>query len=396
MTVSDETKIDEFYTLAKYLKQHQDGILKKWEEQLYKEEQVTKLVELSREKFHDHVPIFLDLLCERLRNIESSPEDIAKAHGAHRWEHGLDLREVSKEWAKLHEVLAVYIDSAAEARSISYNVQKRAHAIVAKLIHEGIQYSIDEFYQLQDREAQAQMKDLESALSKREFQGENLQQTSHDLKGILFSLQVGFSLLEDKDLDDETRQVLNEMSLAAESLEQFLTNLLDLFRLEAGEEEMNITSFDIATVISEMCDSLRPLAEFKDLNLRCRGDETFQVEGDRGKMQRIIQNLLINALKYTDKGHVDISWELESDDDWRLTISDTGPGLSKTRAASLSTESDDQKQADSDEESHGEGIGLLIVRRLTKLLNGVIDINTAPEEGTTFKLIFPLEYDADN
>lgn len=393
MVASNKSNLEEFDSLAKYLRENQEEILEKWEKLLYDEGQATKLISLSRKKFRDHVPLFLEVLCEQLRDEEGSPEDIAKEHGAHRWEHGLDLREVSKEWAKLHEVLAKYVNTASENLSISYGAQKKAHIVIAKLIHEGIQNSIDEFYQLQDREAEARMKDLKSALSKREFQGENMQQTSHDLKGMLFSLQMGFSLLEDKELGEDAREVLNEMSLAAESLEQFLNNLLDLFRLEAGEEEINITTFDAATVITEMCDSLRPLAEFKSLDLRCQGEETFQVQGDPNKLQRIAQNLLINALKYTEEGHVDVNWGSESEKDWCLIISDTGPGLSSTKAASLSSGSDmDQETTDSSEEAHGEGIGLLIVRRLCKLLNGVIDIDTAPGEGTTFKIIFPLEY----
>lgn len=386
--------IQELDLLARYLSQYQDDILKDWEKCFKGDGQTSKLISLSREKFHDHVPVFLEIMRKRLLSKEESAENVAKEHGAHRWEHGLDLRETTKEWAELHQVLMDYLNAAEDEIPLSKNVLQKAHKIVAQLIHEGIQNSVEEFYNLQNQEAQAQMNDLEKALSEKEFQDENIQQTSHDLKGMLLSLQMGFSFLEQEKYDEKTEEILNEMSLAADSLEQLLNNLLDLFRLEAGQEEVNISSFDTKEVFTDICNSLRPLADSKNLDLQCKGKDTFSVKGDRNKVQRIAENLLVNALEYTEEGHVMLSWELESEEDWMLTISDTGPGLDSKNAASLTTDADSaQNASDSSKgESHGEGIGLLIVRRLCKLLNAVINVETAPDEGTTFQIVFPLEY----
>lgn len=356
------------------------------------DEQASKLMSLSRDKFHNHIPVFIDILCKCLHREHKSPASIAREHGAQRWEHGLDLRETIKEWGRLHQVLINYINLAKDAISLSFDAVEGAQEIVTELIHDGIQNSVDEFYELQNREAEAQMQDLETALSKKEFQGENLQQTSHDLKGILSSMQIGFSLLDGKNFDERTTDILQEMSMAADSLEQLLNNLLDLFRLEAGQEEVNVTSFDAAEMLSEICSSLQPLAEAKKLDLQCAGKTTFSVKGDRNKVRRIAQNLLINALKYTDEGKVEMSWELESEKDWQLIISDTGPGLSSTYADFLTTESEEAPSDPEKKDPSGEGIGLLIVRRLCKLLDAIIRIDTAPDEGTTFRIIFPLNY----
>lgn len=389
---------EEFQSLARYLSQRQDEILQDWEKHFEEEEQASKLISLSRKRFHDHVPVFLDVVCKQLYDEEGAPEQVAKEHGAHRWEHGLNLREATREWAKLHQVLMNYIYAAEDAISVNSEVQQEAQKIVAQLIHEGILNSIIEFDKLQNQEAQAQMRDLETALSQKEFQGENLQQTSHDLKGVLLSFQLGLSFLEAKKYDDETEETLNEMSLAADTLEQLLNNLLDLFRLDAGQEEVNITSFDATEIFTDICNSFRPLAASNNVDLQCEGKDTFTIQGDLNKIKRIAQNLLINALEYTKEGEVAVSWELQTDEDWMLIISDTGPGLDPTNAAYLSTESDAERNVSSSkgDNAHGEGIGLLIVRRLCKLLDAVIEVETDPDEGTTFRIIFPLEYDGED
>ncbi len=383
----------EFRSLAGYLLNKQESILKDWEMLLEDEDQVSQLITLSREKFRNHVPIFIEILSKYFYRENVSPGKIARKHGAQRWEHGFDLRETVKEWSRLHGVLINYVNSAKDAHSLSYETVKEAQKIVTELIHKGIQNSVDEFYKLQNREAEAQVQDLEMALSNKKFQDENLQQTSHDLKGILSSLQIGFSLLKGRDFDERTTDILEEMSIAADSLEQLLNNLLDLFRLEAGQEEVNITSFNAAEMLNGICDSLRPLAEAKNLELKCPGKAEFSIEGDRNKIQRITQNLLINALKYTNEGYVEVGWSSEPNNTWQLKIADSGPGLSSTYTDFLTMESDaDPSPADSGEERSGEGIGLLIVRRLCKLLKAVIEIDTAPNEGTTFRILFPRDY----
>lgn len=394
MTQIKKEDIQGFQLLANYISRRQDDILKDWETRFEDYEQASKLISLSRKKFHNHVPVFLDIICKHLQSEAESAEYIAKEHGAHRWEHGLDLRETTKEWAELHKVLLTYLEAAQDEISLSEPVLKKAREIIVQLIHEGIQNSVNEFYKLQDREAKAQMRDLEKALSKKQFHDANLQQTSHDLKGMLLSLQIGFSFLKEETYDEKTEEIIKEMSLAADSLEQLLNSLLDLFRLEAGEEKMNITMFNASNLFNDICNSFRPMADSKSLELHCTAVDDFSVQGDRNKIQRIAQNLIINALKYTEEGEIDVRWELISETDWRLTVSDTGPGLEATSADSLTTETDTETEPGRrNYNAHGEGIGLLIVRRLCKLLHAVIKVETTSGEGTTFRIVFPLEYE---
>jgi signal transduction histidine kinase len=119
-------------------------------------------------------------------------------------------------------------------------------------------------------------------------------------------------------------------------------------------------------------------------------------------VERIAQNLLLNSLKYTQEGYIKVHWNQTSDDQWMLQVSDTGPGLDATHARSLSTcgrspetevydesTTEDKNAASQVVKSHGEGIGLLIVRHLSTLLDAHMDIETESGVGTTITIAFP-------
>jgi signal transduction histidine kinase len=386
--------------LADYLSQNQNAILKDWKEAVKEgEEETSRLLSIARGNFYDHIPHFLERMYHKLRTPQASVEKPAKKHGKQRWSHGIDIGETTKEWTKLHQVLIEYVNLSRDELTLQTSTRDEGRKIITGLIYEGITISIEEYNHLQRKEAEAQIRDLESTLrrqTKEQSDGEQrMQQTSHDLQGALLSLQMGFSLLDEEHNTDETTKTLNEMSLAADNLERLLNRLLDLFRLRAGREEAEITSFDVAETLNELCDSLQPLAREKNLDFLCHGESPFSVQGDRDKVRRIVQNLVINALKYTVEGSVTINWEKQSGEEWLLTVRDTGPGLGSTNAASLSSEANDEQRSSSggsDGRPHGEGIGLLIVRQLSKLLDAVIDIETSPDEGTEYSIVFPTDY----
>lgn len=377
MAQSPQSFVRGLELLADYLENKQEDILENWSKILQEEgQQISNLASLSHEKFYDHIPVFLDLLCQNFRQKKISAEGIARKHGTERWEHGIDLRETTTEWARLHQVLMIQINLSKDTLSLSYEVLEEAQKRTANMIHDGIINSVNKYYLIQNRKAEAQMRDLEEVLKKekenRENQNEQLQQTTHDLKGILYSLRSGFNLLEDEDFEGRKSEIIKEMSLATDSLNRLLNNLLELFRLEAGREEVDLTSVNVNEVMENLCESLQPLAQSNGLKLRCEGND-LSVKTDRMKLERITQNLVVNALRYTQVGYIEVNWQLK-DDSWELQVCDTGPGLSKK-----------------DGQLQGEGIGLLIVRQLCKLFDAIIDIESEPDTGTTFRIIFPLE-----
>jgi signal transduction histidine kinase len=143
------------------------------------------------------------------------------------------------------------------------------------------------------------------------------------------------------------------------------------------------------------------------------------VEGDAAKVQRIAQNLILNALGATRRGGVRVVWgdrNVPGAEQWMLCVQDTGPGLQLQSVAApmeqalldatekahesdpgaapptLSSESAPRAPAD----TAGEGIGLSIVKRLCELLDASLELETAPGAGTTFRVIFPRAYLRDS
>ncbi|HEX6982013.1 MAG TPA: HAMP domain-containing sensor histidine kinase [Balneolaceae bacterium] len=395
--------------MADYLSKKQEVILRQWEQEMKQDKaKSVELDMLSREGFRDNIPVFLERLNQALRHKKSSSETVAKEHGAHRWEYGLDLQQTMKEWSLLHKILMEQVNRYEESHSLSPPSLKEANSILANHIHQGVVFSVAEYNTLQQAESEAQFRDLKQALNASEevSHAEDLRQTSHDLKGMVHILRTGFFLLKDKKFDDKTRETLDQMKEAADDLNQLLNDLLDLFRLEAGKEKANVKSFDAAKLLRDLCKSYQPLAEGEHLDLRCKGDKELQVRSDPKKVKRAVQNLVLNSLKYTRSGFVEIEWTLKEKDYWMIRIHDTGPGLGATHASSLTTKTDPSVSSEKSNEmspsdanknpavhSHGEGIGLLIVRRLCEILNAVIKVDTKKDEGTTYRIVFPLDID---
>ena len=133
------------------------------------------------------------------------------------------------------------------------------------------------------------------------------------------------------DLPEQRRETfLGLLQNNVDALHRLLDDVTDLARLHAGQEVRRVAPFDAADVLRRLCDDLRPVAEAKKLYLKALGVATLPVEGDAIKVRRIAQNLLLNALKYTESGGVLVRWGdtvARDDGRWVLTIEDTGPGF---------------------------------------------------------------------
>jgi signal transduction histidine kinase len=211
-------------------------------------------------------------------------------------------------------------------------------------------------------------------------------------------------LLRTQGLREELIEAVDEIVNTTERMNQLLNELLDLARLEAGRESLEITSFDAAELLTGLCNSMRPMAQEKGLELVSQEVDHLPVRGDRLKVHRIAQNLVLNALTYTTVGQVEVGWRSEPPDRWLFYVQDSGPGLPFISAGALAGGLEEAIQDDSPDEvdvtggaqvsgtTGGEGIGLLIVHRLCELLDGVIEVESKPENGTIFKITLPVDY----
>jgi signal transduction histidine kinase/DNA-binding response OmpR family regulator len=168
-----------------------------------------------------------------------------------------------------------------------------------------------------------------------------------------------------------------------------INDILDLSRIEAGREDLNLGSFSARELADEVVEMLEPLAREKGLALVNRvGDDLPHLHSDSGKVRHVLQNLAGNAVKFTETGSVEITAR-QADDDLYIAISDTGIGIPADALPRIFEEF--HQVDDSASRTHGgTGLGLAIARKYARLLGGDIAVNSAPGQGSTFTLRLPL------
>jgi two-component system CheB/CheR fusion protein len=244
---------------------------------------------------------------------------------------------------------------------------------------------------------------VESLATMKEYiqhRGAFLRSSFHDLRGSFGIIVGAATLLNKMDTDHEREKILEMMRRNLSQVSQMMNQLLDYSRLESGEEKLHIKSFNAGNLLTELCAGSEQLAVEKGLFINFEGPANLVVEGDEVKVRRIAQNLILNALKYTLSGGVNISWLANETDNgqvstWKITVSDTGPGLSEHLLAKMNgtpTQDTNPDLQQPNTEGHGEGIGLFIIKRLCEILKADITVKSEAGTGTTFQVILPKSY----
>jgi signal transduction histidine kinase len=244
-----------------------------------------------------------------------------------------------------------------------------------------------------DELAQANMKLYEMNRLKSDF----LATVSHELRTPLNSI-LGFSdvLSSINALDDKQKRYVGNIQRSGRMLLEMINDILDLAKMESGKMEVRPSEFRIAALVSAQCDMARPLAERKNIDLDCQVPVNLPpVRQDAAKVQQILNNLLSNAIKFTPEGgRIVVAGESGPDNELRLTVSDTGIGISpdeqqlvfeKFRQASAALPAGDAMTR----EASGTGLGLSIVRELCRLLGGDVSLESELGKGSTFTVRLP-------
>jgi len=429
---------EQLSALASYLGVRREAILRAWRKSIDRDPEMTTGASLPRAQLDDHIPALLDAFGSRLRVLtinETAPlkeesKGEASAHGLQRWQQGYDLREVTREWGRLQLCLAEELETYSSSHAgVDPRVMKIARGAWAELCTEGASESVAKYFQLQQIEAKGHVNDLTQALDQlRELErsrAELWRQAVHDLRGnVGVVMNVAAGLASPGVAVGARDKFLGLLQKNVFSLHSLLEDVLDLARLQAGQEHREVKAFDVATVLRELCDRMQPLADERGLFLKTEGPDTLPVEGDVVKVQRIAQNLMLNGLKYTSHGGVTVSWGGSRQNDaqrWMLGVTDTGPGfhagpgapmasaleeateearqIEEAAPTGIKKTADEPKPADTVHvdaravhQERGEGIGLSIVKRLSELLDATMEMESTPGEGTSLRVVFPRRY----
>jgi signal transduction histidine kinase len=425
--------------LATHLGNKRKLILKRWRSATVEAPGVTIASSLTRVQFNDHIPGVLDAYNRVLLAWPGDPSASSQLdeknqiieHGLQRWQQGYQLRDITREWGHLHMSVMLELEHYALANpALEAAVITAARQAWSQLCWDGISDSSTQYWHLNQAEAAGHVRDLEQALSilskLDQTRAAAWRETAHDLQGGLGLVTLASSVLDREGLPEPARLEFSELvQRGVSSLRDMLHDFMSLARLDAGLETRNVATFDAATMLAAFCTTSQPLAKSRGLFLMMNGPASMPVEGDQAKIQRILQNLLLNALKYTGGGGVTVLWGPVADDltdNWMFCVQDTGPGLNEdpeaapmarkilesTQTAQAAEEShpEDTTAADIAEaptlpsrseappasEIPGEGVGLSIVKRLCELLDASLELETSPGKGSTFRVILPRYY----
>lgn len=424
-------------SLADHLSTRREELLEAWRQAGLSDPAQPTAQALTHTQFFDHIPELLDALEQRLRHRPGSgavprPDHVRQQelkHGLQRWQQGYRLEELMREWGHLHRVINREVEIFARSHvAWSLEAQWSAHREIVDLIHEGVAESTAQYARLERHDAAGRLNDLQEAVGRLHRLNEHrtvlLRQAVHDLRGNVQSVSNVADLLGSSGLAEEERiEFATLLQHNIDAVAAMLAEMLELTRLEAGQESRVLAPFDAAQVVRDFCEVNRPRARARKLYLRLDGPPELPVIGDSHKVRRLLQNLLINALKYTEQGGVAVSWGTEGQH-WWVRIQDTGPGLmggpgaplvlDLRDATSSAREAEERlsaaegreptvldqaevgapRSSPSPRQLPGEGIGLSIVKRLCDLLEASLELVSSSNSGTIIRVVFPRDYPA--
>ncbi|MEO8154353.1 MAG: ATP-binding protein [Rhizobacter sp.] len=241
------------------------------------------------------------------------------------------------------------------------------------------------------------MRDLESArdLAEQASQAKSrfLAVMSHELRTPLHGVLGAADLLRDQRLDETNRRELVEtVRRGGTHLLHLINDVLDLSRIEAGRLELLDQPFELRACVAQVMETSQPEADAKSLQCRLAVEDKVPpwLRGDEFRLKQVLINLMGNAVKFTDHGHVSLALRYEPAlQQLQIHIEDTGIGIEQSHQA-LVFDAFHQADGGVTRRHAGTGLGLAITRQLVTLMRGSLALQSEPGVGTRVTLRLPL------
>jgi PAS domain S-box-containing protein len=314
------------------------------------------------------------------------------------------LKELEKETVKIKELTLKTSSGRKVYVTLFSSVTKNIHGEING--RQGILYDITakkELVALRQEEEQLRKSDenhrlmAQQALAANQAKSKFLANMSHEIRTPMNSI-IGFcELLAEENLDDKQRGYVNIIKESGENLLKLINDILDLSKIEAGKVEVEICDCSLAEVVSALDSLMRPRADQKGIEYAVlqEGPVPAQIRTDPARLRQCLLNLVSNAVKFTEKGHVHVTVSVKQVNDKphiRFEVEDTGIGIPADKHKAI-FESFTQAHNGISRKYGGTGLGLAITKQLAHLLGGDLTLTSEPGKGSTFTLTIPAGVD---
>ena len=361
--------------LAGLIKHERQTLLSQWRLQV---RELPSARHLDIPTLNDHMPGLLDELARELKSNSGSTipeallEESPPAHGLQRLQEAFDIEEVVAEY----NILRGCLHDLATVNDIM--LQGQPFHVINRVFDHAIGLALETYATQQAREVK----------QRRE---EYLAFVAHDLRTPLFAISLTGRVLEQslpkRGYCEDAAQMLKSLRRSVQQLEGLVQKVLEEnTRPKAGNGiHLERRLFDLWPLVERLINDTALVAESAGTHIINRVPDDLVVYADAGLLQRILQNLVSNALKYAPKGIITIGAEdLVNENSVACWVSDNGMGIPEDMQKKIF----DKGETDTERED-GAGLGLAIVQTFTEAHGGTVTVKSAPGVGSTFRFTLP-------
>ena len=299
--------------------------------------------------------------------------------------NGFEFPVVPKDFSK-DPVLSIYVTLLMSISLVGLSSYLFVTTFLKKSKNEKALLNNLHIAELENLESKSKQKEIQEIA---EYRKRFLAHMSHEIRTPLNGIIGVLEILEMSELDSSQKELVNIVKNSSGSLQDILNKVLDLSKIEAGKVEVSKEAFNVKDIVLGRLNLFKSSAIKKGLSITHSGFDKSPstMIGDKNLIAQILSNLIGNAVKFTDKGEICVSYAA-SNNAYKIEVHDTGKGISEAQINELFKE---YHQLDNQFSNiKGTGLGLLISKELVKIQNGDIGAYINKEGGTTFWFELPL------